>query len=464
MAVPNQAVTSGNTAVTIDVLADDIDPENDTKSLVSGQVTAPAHGSAMISNGKIVYTPANGFVGKDSFNYTMQDRQNKSSVGTVLVNVAQPTSNNADDKPYRNRLFGCAIHAEAVGNTRFSYQQPAAFRFAAERSGQISAVRWFLRYDQPVGHVGYSIGNGGSMRVELRTSDPKTGFPTSTVLARTATLTNLLKRDRFAQTPLLAPYPVLTAGETYHLVFLQLDSSGKNEVSVNMLNTKSPIPLGLTGRMGPFSGDTLAHLWINNQGRWYVREDRCPIFELTYTDGVACGIGWIFAHDTGDKRIGGSLMARQRFAVLDEPIRTDGIWVRIRKSGGSPSDLICQLIDASANTIMEDIRVPAKQVVTSTRYDAAVPWQFRSFSQPRTLAKGKTYLMRFSATSGDYWIGATQEGSAYGFEDRNIAPSSYAEFSSNGGTSWSGWSFTSESLGTQARTDMDLPVALQIAS
>jgi hypothetical protein len=230
----------------------------------------------------------------------------------VLVEVAQPAASAADDKPYRNRLFGCAIHAEAVGNTRYSYNKPASFRFAAERSGEIRSFRYFLRYDTATGHVGYSIGNGGRIRIELRTNDPTTGFPTSTVLARTGEITNIIGMDRFAQIPFQAPFPILTVGEVYHLVFLQLDPSGQNEVSVNMLHTKMPIPTGGNGRMGPFHGDVMAHLWINNSGGWYVRTDRCPIFEITYADGMACGVGWIFAHDSGDKQVGGAMMARQR--------------------------------------------------------------------------------------------------------------------------------------------------------
>lgn len=462
VAVPNRVATPRNTAITIDVLADDFDPEGGTRSLVSGQVSTPANGTAVISSGKIVYTPANGFVGEDSFAYTMQDPHNATSVGTVLVEVAPAPPAAVDDKPYRNRLFGCAIHAEAVGNTRFSHSKPAAFRFAAERSGQIDAVRWYHRFDTGTGHVGYSLGNGGSMRVELRGNDPATGFPTATVLARTGTLSNLLNMDRFAKVPFLAPYPVLTAGEIYHLVFVQLDTSGKNAVSVNMLHTKKPIPEGVTGRMGPFHGDVLAHLWVNNAGQWYVREDRCPIFELYYADGMACGIGWIFAHDSGDKQVGGALMARQRFPILDESRSVDGVWLRVRRSGGSASELICQLIDASANQILEDLRLPAGHVVVSSRYDNAVPWQFRGFSQPRSLVKGKTYLLRFSASSGSYWFGAAQRGTAYGYQERNLNPAGYAEYSINGGSSWSGWSFSSESLGTQTRKDMDLPVALQV--
>ncbi len=462
VALPNQASTSRNTAVTIDVLANDLDPESGTRSLVSGQVGTPANGTAVISAGKIVYTPATGFVGRDFFTYTMQDPQNATSVGTVMVEVEPPPPSAQDDKPYRGRLFGCTVHAEAVGNTRFGYNRPAAFRFVAERNGAITHVRWWNKKDVPGGHVGYSIGNGGTIRVELRTNNPANNFPSSTVLAKTESITGLLDIDQFPKVPFTGAAPVLTAGQIYHLVFLQLDASGDNEISVNMLHTKQPIPLGGTGRMGPYHGDMMAHLYTNSSG-WYIRPDRCPIFEVIYDDGMACGQGWIYSADTADKQVGGSFMARQRFPILDETRSVDGFWTRVRKYGGTPSDLICQLIDGSSGTIMEDVRIPASQVVLSTRYDVPVPWQFKSFSQPRMLVKGKTYFVRFSATSGNYWFGAFQRGAAYGFTDRNVPPSSYGEYSANGGSSWAGWSFDSDRLGTQSRTDLHMPVAFRIA-
>jgi hypothetical protein len=76
--------------------------------------------------------------------------------------------------------------------------------------------------------------------------------------------------------------------------------------------------------------------------------------------------------------------------------------------------------------------------------------------------KGKTYFMRFSAGAGNYWFGAAQRGTSFGFKERNVAPGAYAEYSTNGGASWSGWNFSDDSLGSQTRTDMDLPVAFRI--
>ena len=51
----DSTATNKNTAVSIDVLANDTDVDNDP--LTISQVTTPAHGSASIENAKIKYTP-----------------------------------------------------------------------------------------------------------------------------------------------------------------------------------------------------------------------------------------------------------------------------------------------------------------------------------------------------------------------------------------------------------------------
>ena len=79
------AATGFGEAVSIDVLANDSDPDGDTLTLVS--VDAPANGSAVIQNGAVLYTPAFGFSGVDGFGYTVSDGQN-SSTAQVSVTVA----------------------------------------------------------------------------------------------------------------------------------------------------------------------------------------------------------------------------------------------------------------------------------------------------------------------------------------------------------------------------------------
>ncbi|GAB5406818.1 MAG: hypothetical protein Aurels2KO_50490 [Aureliella sp.] len=72
-------------AVTIDVLANDSDPEGDALSIAS--VTQPTSGSAAILNGRVQYTPNANFNGSDSFTYTVVDPSGNSATASVMVNI-----------------------------------------------------------------------------------------------------------------------------------------------------------------------------------------------------------------------------------------------------------------------------------------------------------------------------------------------------------------------------------------
>lgn len=80
------SATEDGSAVTIDVLANDSDPEDMQLTLTS--VTQPDNGRAAIVGTNVEYTPDAGFYGTDSFTYTVSDPNSNSSVGNVVVNVA----------------------------------------------------------------------------------------------------------------------------------------------------------------------------------------------------------------------------------------------------------------------------------------------------------------------------------------------------------------------------------------
>jgi hypothetical protein len=89
LARDDAASTRAGTAVTISVLANDVDPEG---ALVAGSVTVvakPKNGSVTrTSNGALVYTPARRFTGTDLFTYTVSDAAGaRSNVATVRVTV-----------------------------------------------------------------------------------------------------------------------------------------------------------------------------------------------------------------------------------------------------------------------------------------------------------------------------------------------------------------------------------------
>jgi hypothetical protein len=91
---PNQAPTAANdnvgtppgTAITINVLSNDSDPNGDT--LLISIDSQPTHGTAVVQNGQIVYTPAAGYTGVDSFTYIVSDGKGGTATATVTVTIS----------------------------------------------------------------------------------------------------------------------------------------------------------------------------------------------------------------------------------------------------------------------------------------------------------------------------------------------------------------------------------------
>ncbi len=92
VARPDNASVPEGGSVLVDVLANDRDPEGSPLTLTS--VTPPTHGGAVITNGRVRYTPAPGYNGPDSFTYTVCDANAACATTTVLVNVT-PVGNDA---------------------------------------------------------------------------------------------------------------------------------------------------------------------------------------------------------------------------------------------------------------------------------------------------------------------------------------------------------------------------------
>ena len=84
-AVDDLASTTEDTAKTIDVLANDSDPDDDVLSVTS--VSTPGNGTAVINpDNTITYTPNAGFSG-DSFTYTISDGNGGTDTATVSIAV-----------------------------------------------------------------------------------------------------------------------------------------------------------------------------------------------------------------------------------------------------------------------------------------------------------------------------------------------------------------------------------------
>jgi len=84
--ITNEVVsTPKNTAIFIDVLANDTDADGDT--LVLDQVDQGANGTTTKVNGGVLYTPNPGFTGTDIFYYGVHDGHGHNGAGNVTVTV-----------------------------------------------------------------------------------------------------------------------------------------------------------------------------------------------------------------------------------------------------------------------------------------------------------------------------------------------------------------------------------------
>jgi hypothetical protein len=93
VATNDTATVEANSSVMIAILTNDTSSGGTLDSASIKIVVAPTHGTASVSGGQVTYTPATGYTGLDTFQYTVQDNLGTTSnVATVSVNVTAPPS------------------------------------------------------------------------------------------------------------------------------------------------------------------------------------------------------------------------------------------------------------------------------------------------------------------------------------------------------------------------------------
>jgi hypothetical protein len=93
VAANDTATLQANKSVVIAVLANDTSSGGTLDQASIKIVVAPTHGTAVVSSGEVTYTPATGYTGLDTFQYSVQDNLGTTSnVATVSMNVTAPPS------------------------------------------------------------------------------------------------------------------------------------------------------------------------------------------------------------------------------------------------------------------------------------------------------------------------------------------------------------------------------------
>jgi hypothetical protein len=213
-AVNDTASTVAGTPVTVNVLANDSDPENDP--LVIDSFTDGTNGTVSLgTNGQLTYTPNAGFTGVDSFTYTITDGNGGMDTATVNVTVGMGQQNSDPDavNDTASTVVGTPVFVDVLANDSDPENDPLVIdSFTDGTNGTVSlGTNGQLQYTPNAGFTGadsftYTVtdGNGGmdtatvTVQVDPGTppnTDPDAVNDTASTVAGTPVTVNVLAND-----------------------------------------------------------------------------------------------------------------------------------------------------------------------------------------------------------------------------------------------------------------------------
>ena len=351
--------------------------------------------------------------------------------------------------PGSSDLYGMGISANSLGNTQVGgtscgcSNNASSYRFRATTTSKLNTIRIYL-----IDGSGYAGGNGGTMSISVQTDDGSALHgPSGTVL----TSTSIRPGNPIAvgYLPLITfPAPAsLTAGQLYHIVFKNTDSSP----TVNYVSLDGLFTYASTSPRNPAYNDLdWAQLMSSTgTGGWAVRQNYTPILDLGYANAIHAGVGYMEVWVNAPKAISGSSEVREIFTpATDHSVSSVG--VRISQTSGS-SPLAVKLETSSGSVL-------ATGSISAAALGSSPNWASASLSSAVTLSAGHGYQLVLSAPSGtSYSAFSVERGNYYSFNPVTYFSDGYGQYTTNG-SSWSGFD---QPGGSSNNTNSDLQFYFQ---
>jgi PKD repeat protein len=169
-AADDAAEMDEDTAVTIDVLANDSDPDGDALAVAS--VTQGAHGTVSSDGSSVTYTPEAGWTGDDTFTYVATDGSLESNAATVTVTVREISNDvvvdDQDANTSRTGTWQTSSGADPwAGRSLYAGSGPtsgadATFRWIPElrAAGVYEVHAWWTYHSNRSYNVPYTVSHG----------------------------------------------------------------------------------------------------------------------------------------------------------------------------------------------------------------------------------------------------------------------------------------------------------------
>lgn len=343
-----------------------------------------------------------------------------------------------------------------------------SIRFKSDYSGSLARFKLYWKYAP-----GYSAGDGGDIKITLRTDDGTSSHnPSSTILATTIFYPNIQSGVDVRFKELSFPVaPLIEKDKTYHLHFENLHPDKSNNwISINnvynhgrsestLQPTEDPTEWGLLNRLGA-------------TGAWKLSPGFCPILALgisrtgVTTPDVYQGNGYMefWGASSNGVRVGGTSLLRQGFNSTTS-MTVGGISVNAGKYTGTGA-LQVELL-SSTGTVLGSGTISADSFPNATSStncpggvtgDKCHVWGYAQFSTAPSVIEGQSYYIRITAPSGSqYRFNFPRDGSIkYGWPAGTVV-SGRIEKSTNAGGTWTGITY----YGITNRSDADLEFFLE---
>ncbi|MDZ7790722.1 MAG: Ig-like domain-containing protein [Xanthomonadales bacterium] len=190
-----------------DVLANDSDADGDVLSIIA--VSQPANGQVSISGDQVIYTPAAGYTGSDSFSYTLEDGFGGEASASVAVTVQStnqpPVVGDLSAATLRNQPVDIDVLAEASDPDG---DELSVSGFTQPANGTVTQSGGVLRYTPNDEFVGsdsfdYTVSDGrggeatGSVVIDVAFANraPVANPDTATTTAGQAVTVDVLAND-----------------------------------------------------------------------------------------------------------------------------------------------------------------------------------------------------------------------------------------------------------------------------
>jgi hypothetical protein len=138
VAVADEVSTGHKTAVTVDVMANDSDPDGDPFSIDS-VYSSTGSKVEITTDGKVKYTPRANFgraAGTESFTYTIKDNQGDTSSATVTVNIgAKPNEAPEAQDDQMSTAYGALVTVDVMANDTDPDEQTISIKNVTSTTG-----------------------------------------------------------------------------------------------------------------------------------------------------------------------------------------------------------------------------------------------------------------------------------------------------------------------------------------